>query len=110
MSECSISGRCYSVSFCGQSNKVSVSYEPGDDVFFILIFSRKDGGWSDIDDRLKTPRLADLNRRFFSDVTNEERAANEEVFRKIKVCDAQERLMLKAAKELRLVLPKYLAV
>jgi hypothetical protein len=41
-------------------------------------------------------------------VSNEERTANEAMFKYIVVRDEEEKLMLKFAKELRLVLPKYL--
>jgi hypothetical protein len=104
----SISGRFYRVSFTGSAHAVSVSYEPGDEVLFVMVFSRKNGELSDIDDRAKTPRLADLNSRYMPTITNEERAENDVVFESTIVHDKEERLLLKAARELRLVLPKYL--
>ena len=73
-----------------------------------MVFSRKNGELSDIDDRTKTPRLADLNNRYMAAILNEERAENEAVFESVAVNDKDERLLLKAAKELRLVLPRYL--
>lgn len=108
MDEPAISGRFYRVSFNGSAHAVSVSYEPGDDALFVMVFSRKNGELSDIDDRTKTPRLADLNSRYMAAITNEERTANESVFESVVVNDEEERLLVKAAKELRLVLPKYL--
>jgi hypothetical protein len=105
----SISGRLYRSSFTGPAHSVCVSFEPGDDVFFVLVFSRQHGELSDIDDRLKTPRLSDLNSRYMSKVGSEERAANESAFQSVVARDEEERVLLKAAKELRLVLPKYLA-
>jgi hypothetical protein len=108
MDEPSISGRFYRVSFTSSAHAVSVSYEPGDDALFVIVFSRKNGELSDIDDRTKTPRLADLNSRYMATITNEERAENERAFESVAVNDKEERLLLKAAKELRLVLPKYL--
>lgn len=104
----SISGRFYRISFTSQDHVVWISFEPGDDALFILVFSLENGELSDIDDRLKTPRLADLNRRYMHMVTKEERIENEEAFKQILVQDQEERLLLKAAKELRIVLPKYL--
>ena len=62
-----------------------------------------------MDDRLKTPRLCDLNSRYMNTVTSEERAANDAAFKSVVALDEEERLLLKSAKELRLVLPKYLA-
>jgi hypothetical protein len=41
-------------------------------------------------------------------ITTEELALNDAFFESIKAYDAQERFLLKAAKELRLVLPRYL--
>ncbi|MCA2998931.1 MAG: hypothetical protein ING75_10050 [Rhodocyclaceae bacterium] len=63
---------------------------------------------SEIDDLTESPRLADLNRRYMASVTSEERLKNEEFFRGIVTGDDDERMLLKMAKELRLVLPIYL--
>jgi hypothetical protein len=57
---------------------------------------------------VKPPRLADLNSRYTSSITREERAENEATFESIIVNGKEERLLLKAAKGLRLVLPRYL--
>ena len=105
----SITGRLYRVSFTGPKHSVSVSFEPGDEAFFVLVFSREHGELSDMDDRLKTPRLSDLNSRYMNTVSREERAANEAVFKSVMARDEEEKLLVKSAKELRLVLPKYLA-
>jgi hypothetical protein len=106
--EPSISGRFYRVGFTSPAHTVSVSYEPGDDALFVMVFSREKGELSEIDDRTKTPRLSDLNSRYMGTVTNEERTENEAIFESVVANDQEERLLLKAAKELRLVLPKYL--
>ena len=108
MDEPSISGRFYRVSFTGSAHTVSISYEPYDDAAFIMIFSRVNGRLSDIDDRAQTPRLADLNARYMKSVTSEERAENDRVFELVVVNDNEGRALLKAAKELRLVIPRYL--
>ena len=105
----SISGRLYRASFTGPRHAVSVSIEPGDDSFLVLVFSREGGELSDMDDRLKTPRLSDLNSRYIRTVNSEERAANEAAFNSVVAQDDEEAALLKAAKELRLVLPKHLA-
>jgi hypothetical protein len=105
----SISGRLYSVSFSSGTHSVQISYETADDeAARILVFTKEHGRKSDIDDTVKTPRLADLNRRYMREISIDERAANDAVFASIQVNDHEERLLLKAAKELRLVLPKYL--
>jgi hypothetical protein len=105
----SISGRLYRASFTGPRHSVFISFEPGDEAFFVLVFSREHGELSDMDDRLKTPRLSDLNSRYMNTVSGEERAANESAFQSVVARDEEERMLLKLAKELRLVLPKYLA-
>jgi hypothetical protein len=104
----SISGRLYRASFNGPKHSVSVSFEPGDNAFFVLVFSRANGELSEMDDRLKTPRLSDLNSHYMNMVSSEERAANESAFQSVVARDAEEGVLLKSAKELRLVLPKYL--
>jgi hypothetical protein len=104
----SISGRFYRASFSGKENSVWVSYEPGDGALFVLVFSRENGGLSDIDDRLKTPRLSDLNSRYMASVSDTEKVENEVFFRSVVVKDQEERQLLKCARELRLVLPRYL--
>lgn len=104
----SISGRFYRASFINSKNSVWVFYEPGDDALFVYVFSQEGNGLSDIDDRSKTPRLSDLNSRYMHLVSNEERVENELFFRFVDVKDNEERLLLKCAKELRIVLPRYL--
>lgn len=108
--EPSVSGRYYRASYTGLSHAISVSYEPGENALFVIVFSRKNGELSDIDDSTRTPRLADLNSRYMSAVTAEERSENEAFFRFVEAKDEEERIVLKAAKELRLVLPRYLRI
>lgn len=104
-----ISGRYYQIRYSGKYHVVSVSYEPGDDALFVMVFSRKDDHLSKIDDRIKTPRLSDLNKLYMNMVTNQERVNNEIFFKSVVSQDKEERIVVKAAKELRLVLPKYIA-
>lgn len=106
MEEPSISGRHYRVRFLGSDHAVSVSYEPGDEALFVMVFGYKDGEVSDIDDREATLRLADLNRRFMHEVSEEEFVANDAYFESVPIGDEEERRVLKAARELRLVLPR----
>jgi hypothetical protein len=105
----SISGRFYRASFTSPKHAVSVSYEPGDNALFVMVFSRENGHQSSIDDRIRTPRLSDLNSRYMHTITEEERSNNELMFPSTPIRDDEERLLLKSAKELSLVLPKYLS-
>jgi len=107
--ETSISGRCYEASFRSNDSAISVSYEPGDDALFVMIFELRDGCLSSVDDRVKTPRLADLNSRYMQVVTPDERVASDLLFKGIKVEDKAEHRLLKSARELSLVLPRYLS-
>ena len=102
-----VSGRLYRATFTSPQEVVSVSYEPGDEALFVMVFRRQNGGLSDIDDRSSTPRLSDLNMRYMHTITKEERLANELLFEAIEPRDNEEKSLLKAAKELCLVLPKY---
>lgn len=104
----SISGRYYHVSFMADHHQVSLSYEPGDDAFFVVVYGREGGQLSSYDDRTRTPRLSDLNKRYMHLVPESERLSNETFFEGVIAGDPSERLVLKAAKELRLVLPRYL--
>jgi hypothetical protein len=78
-------------------------------MLLILVFTVRDGALSAIDDRKATPRLSDLNSAFMRYVSDVERRENEAEFTGIEATGPMETSLLKAAKELRLVLPKYLA-
>lgn len=104
----SISGRFYRASFSSTHNVISISFEPGDSALFIMVFSRENGELSDIDDRSRTPRLVDLNTRYLHLITNDELLNADAKFASIRVNDKDELFLLKAAKELSLVIPKHL--
>jgi len=104
----SISGRYYHVQFRNIAHVISVSYEPGDEALFIMLREREGDRLSDIDDRVKSPRLDDLNRLYMHAITVEERERSKVLFDSIMVHDKAEQLLLKSAQELYLVLPRYL--
>ncbi len=104
----SVSGRLYCVNFTAATHTVFLSYEPGDGELFVVVSSAGEGLLADFDDRGKSPRLADLNALYMKFVTADERRANDNIFSSIIVKDKAEHRLLKVAKELRLVLPKYL--
>jgi hypothetical protein len=103
-----ISGRAYHATFVGRRHTLSVSFEPGDDYFSIMLLTNGADDLASIDDRAKTPRLSDLNARYAALISPFERAANEEYFAGVVVNHPFERQLLKFAKDLRLVLPKHL--
>ncbi len=105
----SSNGRCYCADFKSNTHVISVSYEPGEWVQSVYVFGQGDGAQSEIDGEGAAPRLADLNRRYMASITREERDQNESALASIAAGDTAERDLLKAAKELRLVLPRHIS-
>jgi hypothetical protein len=101
-----VSGRLYSAEFISPTHVVSISFEPGDDYWLVLIFTVKNGVRSDIDDRIATPRLADLNAKFLA---RDDGAALEMIRQRDPAIDPAERKIQRISAELALVLPRYLA-
>lgn len=110
MDEPHISGRMYQVEFRSPTNVLTVAYEPSENNLTVYLSRVKNGQRSNVDDERNTFRLNQLNRTFMKDVTTEERKRNEEFFRSVSARDPAEKLLLKAAKDLRLILPKYLSI
>jgi hypothetical protein len=102
------SGRFSSVRFQGSLHVLSVSYEYGDDHLNIMLLTRGAEELGDMDDRSKSPRLPDLNTRYASLITPEDRLDNQHYFAAIVARDALEDRLLKSARDLRLVLIKHL--
>lgn len=102
--EPSVSGKHHRASFSRPDRAIRVSYEPGEEFLVVVVHASTDGEPSDIDDRTRTHRLADLNARYMPLVTDAERADNDRCFEGVEVDDDEGRRLLKAAKELRLVL------
>lgn len=100
-----ISGRYYRQNWSGKEHVLSVSFEPSENHFTVIVFGRRNGRITDVDDLRLSPRLADLNRRLMPTVTAGARQENEEFFADFKFQKASCKQMLKYAKELRLVLP-----
>jgi hypothetical protein len=99
-----ISGRMYSVEFGSDTHVVSVSYEPGDDYLLVVIFTVRDGIRSNIDDRVATPRLSDLNARFLHASDADELTRR----RSGAALGPEERRIQRIGAELAIVLPRYL--
>ena len=104
-----LSGRECSATFSSERHVVQVSFEPGDGMLLVLLRTRTQEGLSEFDDVRASPRLADLNTRYMPRVTHEERKAVEQATSTFKAEDRDELLLLKAVKELCLVLPHHLA-
>jgi len=102
-----VSGRMYLAEFVSPTHIASISFEPGDDYLLVAIFTVTDGVRSNIDDREHTPLLSDLNRRFLS--PSEIDALHRSPTMECAQCATAMRLV-KAARELAVVLPRYLSV
>lgn len=103
-----LSGRYHRARFIGDNYTLIVSFEPCEAYITVMLVHNDDYDLSSIDDPQKTPRLSDLNRMYMREVTPAERSNNESFFSEIKIKDKHEQSLLKCAKELRLVLPRYL--
>jgi hypothetical protein len=103
-----VHGRMYCVDFKGTRNKISISFEPGDNALYLYVFSIEIGVVSHIDDLVKTPRIEHLNRLYMPYVSRADREQIKARFAGIEICGPLERLLLKAAKDLSLVLPLHL--
>jgi len=97
------------VEFIGELWTLSVSFEPGDNYFSVMLLNNKRRGLAAMDDRQISPRLSDLNARYMSQITPAEREENEVFFGNILVTHPLEKQLLRFAKDLRLVLPKHIA-
>ncbi len=103
-----LSGRYYRASFVGNKHTLVVLFEPGDDYLTTMLVCNDDNDLAAIDDPQRTPRLADLNRRYMNEVSQQDRQANDAYFSSINVVGRKEQELLKCAKDLRLVLPRHL--
>jgi len=104
-----VSGRHYRATFSSPTHTVSVSFEPGNDMFQVLVYSRVRGRPSAIDDHKATPHLSDLNARYMSMVSDAERTRRKSALEHLHANDDDDRTLLKLAMELSLVLPHYLS-
>lgn len=109
MRETAVSGRYYHATFSNGANEVSISFEPGENALFVQVFTIGNGTRSSIDDIRATPRLSDLNARFMKSVSRQERETNAARFERILVQDSEERHLVKTARDLSLVLPRFLS-
>jgi hypothetical protein len=102
----SASGRLYLAEFVSPDYVVSISFEPGDEFLQVAVFTVTNGIRSELDDRDATPRLSDLSTRFLhpSDATDLGRTKDE-----ISRNDRSLLKLVKSAKELAIVLPRYFA-
>ena len=101
-------GHCYA-SFVDRRHTVHISLEHGDAQATVMVITNGVNDLRSIDDPAKTPRLSHLNVRYMEHVSAIERDRNEEFFGRHALRDDAERRLLKCAKDLRLVLPRYLA-
>ena len=99
-----IDGREYSAAYTAPDFRLVVSYEPGDDWLAIYIHRRVDRAWSEIDDRLLTPRLDDLSQRYSHRLKDAEGSRQPEGSSH----DPATRRLAKALAAIPVVLPAYM--
>lgn len=99
-----ISGRHFRSNYVSKQHTLMISFEPGDNMLTVMLITNEANDLASMDDRSKSPRLSDLNSRYMSCITASDRANNEAFFAKIEPRDENEYAVVKAAKELRLVL------
>jgi hypothetical protein len=104
-----VSGRYYRATFGGPHYTLLITFEPGDENTTVMLLTNGDDDLKAIDDPARTPRLADLNSRYMPQVSTDARSENEAYFDQFAASDRTEKLLLKCAKDLRLVLPLHLA-
>lgn len=102
----SVSGRLYLVEFVSPHHVLSISFEPGDEFLQAVVFTVAEGTRSDSDDRTATPRLSDLNQRF---LRPQDAQALIEASHDLQLNDPSMARLIKLARELAIVVPRYLA-
>lgn len=80
LAELRVSGTSALAIFRSSSRELWLSCELVTSALGVYVFSGTGSSISDIDDRVETPRLQDLNRQFMSQVSPEERATNSAYF------------------------------
>jgi len=94
----------YDVEFKNKERIISISYENIEDHLEVIVFMLQNGILPDYDDKTKTLHLKQLNEQVMATASKEEIILNAGYFVKYKAKNEIERVLLKAAKELRLCL------
>lgn len=94
----------YDVEYHSASKVISISYENIEDYFQVIVFKLKDGKLPEYDDKTQTLHLNILNKLAFSIATKSDIELNNEYFSNIIANTKMEQMLLKSARELRLVM------
>ena len=105
-----LSGRYYRASFVSKDHTLVIAFEPGDNHVTVMLLINGDDDLNAIDDPTRSPRLSHLNARYMAAVTPAARTENERYFSQFRSQEGVEQILLKCAKELRLVLPLHLSM
>ncbi|WP_211051172.1 hypothetical protein [Parasphingorhabdus halotolerans] len=103
-----VNGRQYRASFIARAHTLIISFEVGSECLDIMLVNNDDSGLAAIDNHERTPRLQDLNIRYMGKVSEKEKVLGKSSTSYFRPDDPTERLMIKCARDLRLVLPRYL--
>lgn len=104
-----VNGRFYLARFKGSNHLLNVCFEPGEDYLSAQMSTNGKDIFKVLDDPKFSPKVSELNRRFMGAVTNLEFEANNRFFESATADDPLDRKLIKIARDLRLVLPKFLA-
>jgi hypothetical protein len=102
------SGKFYRALFQNKKLSVSITFEPGEEYFDVIV-SNLDNALVLVNDTNIDFRFSQLNARYMPRIDKKERLDNELFFAQITTSDNFERMLLERAKELRLTLTLLIA-
>ena len=97
----------YEVTFKDKKKVISISYENISNYFQVILFKLVNGQLPDYDDKTKTIHLNKLNNELLTQLDKKEFQENNFYFQDIKTETEIEKMLLKAAKDLRICLKYY---
>ncbi len=97
----------YEVTYVDKSKIISISYENIEDYFQVIIFKLKKGQLPDYDDKANTIHLSVLRNELLTQIDKKEFQNNNLYFKNKKAESGIEKMLLKAAKDLRICLKYY---
>ena len=94
----------YDIQYKDSDTIISISLEPIENYFQVILFKLDNGNLPDYDDKTKTIHLSAMRTELLVKVENSMFEKNNQYFETIEVRNDFERIVLKAAKDLRLCL------
>ena len=108
LGEITINGSAfYGVEYRDKLKGISISIEPIGEYFQVIVYKLDHGKMPDYDNKTKKIHLNELNKRVIKNLDKDEFNKNNQYFRDFETRNKTERMILKSAKDLRLVLSHY---